>query len=419
MQETNSLLFRPSESLISPPRWTPPAQTGSISGSDHWVLREGSHALDLHALRDHPKASAEDRQLSRAHAAAATGRADTIDTSVHSSGGSRRQARQRSTGAGGADAALRKRLQAASYTSGGQDWAKLFAFLDRDNSGALDVEEFTRALRKQCKIRPDQVTDAECRSIFERCDDDGSGHIDVAEFELWLGVSAAASPQRSAASPKRGVAQSPRRADAPPKAAVAAPVAAAPPSPSGNTEQPSSSTTGRRASSTAQQTRAGQQGSTAAARAGRQGQGIAASGAAGRARAPAPVATKPLLSPAAAAEAAPAGGWTFAGALLVPIWLVTVVLLLTDGTVPSADVDLGTLPALATGLPQARQLELAMLLLCLVPARRARHACAGALLHALGQRAVLAGGSAEGPALLAQQLVVGSQLLCCALLCLT
>jgi Ca2+-binding EF-hand superfamily protein len=43
---------------------------------------------------------------------------------------------------------IRTKLRAASYSVGGVDWEKLFRHYDRDNSGELDFNEFSNAIRK-------------------------------------------------------------------------------------------------------------------------------------------------------------------------------------------------------------------------------------------------------------------------------
>ena len=42
---------------------------------------------------------------------------------------------------------MRKRLRAASYFLGGQDWISLFNSFDKDRSGELDYEEFKQMLK--------------------------------------------------------------------------------------------------------------------------------------------------------------------------------------------------------------------------------------------------------------------------------
>ena len=84
---------------------------------------------------------------------------------------------------------LKKKLRAASYTAGGEDWHMLFKQYDRDNSGDLDYEEFTSAVRKDAKIPPDGpdgMSDKELRKLFRQVDVDGGGSVEVEELIDWL-----------------------------------------------------------------------------------------------------------------------------------------------------------------------------------------------------------------------------------------
>ena len=79
-------------------------------------------------------------------------------------------------------AKLRSKLQAASYTLGGQDWGRLFNYYDRDNSGHLSFEEFRRAVRKDVQITVKMMTDEELQEMFDAVDESRDGIIDVDEF---------------------------------------------------------------------------------------------------------------------------------------------------------------------------------------------------------------------------------------------
>jgi hypothetical protein len=87
------------------------------------------------------------------------------------------QGSRASDGGGGRMAEIRRRFQTASYSAGGQDWAKLFKHYDRDNSGELEWEEFRRAVRKDGKITAQAVPDGDLRSLFAACDADGGATI--------------------------------------------------------------------------------------------------------------------------------------------------------------------------------------------------------------------------------------------------
>jgi calcium-binding protein CML len=82
---------------------------------------------------------------------------------------------------------LRAKFKAASYTSKGQDWRKLFQHYDRDNSGSLGWEEFRRAVRRDAKVSVQMMDDGELREMFEYADEDGGGCIGMDEFVHLLG----------------------------------------------------------------------------------------------------------------------------------------------------------------------------------------------------------------------------------------
>ena len=81
---------------------------------------------------------------------------------------------------------LRSRLRAASYAVGGVDWPALFHHYDRNNDGRLQFEEFRSALRRDAKIPPSALSNAELLRLFCLVDRDGSGVIDLREFLAWL-----------------------------------------------------------------------------------------------------------------------------------------------------------------------------------------------------------------------------------------
>eukprot|EP01052_Picozoa_sp_SAG31_P026410 SAG31_NODE_2390_length_5804_cov_2.122699_3_plen_285_part_00 len=65
-------------------------------------------------------------------------------------------------------------------------WQTLFQNYDTDGSGELDPEEFIAAVRKDCQLQPEQVSDDELEELFCMIDEDGSGGIDAEEFRLLL-----------------------------------------------------------------------------------------------------------------------------------------------------------------------------------------------------------------------------------------
>lgn len=94
---------------------------------------------------------------------------------------------------------LRRRLESAAYGFGGVDYAKVFHHYDRDNSGALDFDEFRRAVRKDAKVRPNEISDNELRELFDGIDEDCSGTIDIEEFGELLQPTATAAAKASVA----------------------------------------------------------------------------------------------------------------------------------------------------------------------------------------------------------------------------
>ena len=86
----------------------------------------------------------------------------------------------------GALRTLKQKLRAAAYAVGGVDFAKLFRHYDRDNSGMLKFEEFRSALRRDGKIDPKMMSDAELMRMFCLVDVDAGGLIDRHEFSAWL-----------------------------------------------------------------------------------------------------------------------------------------------------------------------------------------------------------------------------------------
>ena len=81
---------------------------------------------------------------------------------------------------------IRRKLYAASYSSGGQDWHRLFQSVDKDKSGELGFPEFRIAVRKGAKLSPTVVTDESLKILFKAVDADGSGEINAQEFANFL-----------------------------------------------------------------------------------------------------------------------------------------------------------------------------------------------------------------------------------------
>ena len=77
---------------------------------------------------------------------------------------------------------IKRKIRAASYRDGGQDWDTLFLQHDRDGNGELDINEFTRALRHTAGVSRQELSDDRLRKLFDMVDADGSGEISADEF---------------------------------------------------------------------------------------------------------------------------------------------------------------------------------------------------------------------------------------------
>ena len=81
---------------------------------------------------------------------------------------------------------IRQKLRANAYGPRGINWKRLFRFYDRDNSGALQYNEFKNAVRKDGKMTKNQLSDNDLLFLFRRVDRDGGGSIEIEEFSKWL-----------------------------------------------------------------------------------------------------------------------------------------------------------------------------------------------------------------------------------------
>ena len=81
---------------------------------------------------------------------------------------------------------LHARMQAASYTMGGQDWQKLFKSLDREHRGSLSFDELLKAVRMKMQISHSDMPELIVREFFRILDEDASGEIEVAELVAFL-----------------------------------------------------------------------------------------------------------------------------------------------------------------------------------------------------------------------------------------
>lgn len=83
-------------------------------------------------------------------------------------------------------AVVKNKLRAAAYNNGKINLEKLFSFYDRDNSGAIDFNEFKSMVRRDGKITANQVTDMALAKFFKGLDLDESGELELGEFLDWL-----------------------------------------------------------------------------------------------------------------------------------------------------------------------------------------------------------------------------------------
>jgi Ca2+-binding EF-hand superfamily protein len=68
----------------------------------------------------------------------------------------------------------------------GLGWQRIFEMYDDDESGELELEEFSRAVRQECSLAVDAVSDREVAELFHVIDADGSGAIDSTELQSLL-----------------------------------------------------------------------------------------------------------------------------------------------------------------------------------------------------------------------------------------
>lgn len=81
---------------------------------------------------------------------------------------------------------LTRRWKSLSYGSGGQDPSRLFAQLDKDNSGELDPTEFKTAVRKAGQISAELMSDEELMLMFYSIDNDGNGVVTLNELTHFI-----------------------------------------------------------------------------------------------------------------------------------------------------------------------------------------------------------------------------------------
>lgn len=75
------------------------------------------------------------------------------------------------------------KLKACAYDNkiGGANWEKVFRTYDKDNSGEIDMEEFKAIIRKQARVKVQEVSDEALTALFNSVDQDGGGTVNYYE----------------------------------------------------------------------------------------------------------------------------------------------------------------------------------------------------------------------------------------------
>ena len=111
-------------------------------------------------------------------------------------------------------AALKQKLKAHSYGQTGQNPNKLFKHFDRDNTGALEFDEFKAAVRKVGHMTYHQMSDKELHKLFKGLDADDSGAVGIEELTAFVwGMASGTAARTLTAAPKTTVPE----ADPPPQ----------------------------------------------------------------------------------------------------------------------------------------------------------------------------------------------------------
>lgn len=86
--------------------------------------------------------------------------------------------------AGSSEDKLRQRFKIKSQSAVESiGWQKIFEKYDDDKSGELELDEFTNAVRMECGLSPDSVSDEQIEELFGVIDADESGAIDADELQ--------------------------------------------------------------------------------------------------------------------------------------------------------------------------------------------------------------------------------------------
>lgn len=71
-------------------------------------------------------------------------------------------------------------------TPGGINWLRVFRKFDTSGDGELSLAEFRSLIRREFHLVNEDVSDMECRCVFEHLDDDNSGEIGIMEFLAFI-----------------------------------------------------------------------------------------------------------------------------------------------------------------------------------------------------------------------------------------
>eukprot|EP01043_Picozoa_sp_COSAG02_P061391 COSAG02_NODE_8243_length_2644_cov_9.099018_2_plen_444_part_00 len=82
---------------------------------------------------------------------------------------------------------LSTKLLAAAYSVGGPDVARLARRMDRNRSGSIELDDWSRAVRRYLGAGSHQASEAETLAMFEAVDTDGDGLISDEELAEFLG----------------------------------------------------------------------------------------------------------------------------------------------------------------------------------------------------------------------------------------
>jgi Ca2+-binding EF-hand superfamily protein len=119
-------------------------------------------------------------------------------------------------------AMIKQKIRAAAYTAGGTDYFKLFRYYDRDNSGHISTSEFVSMVRRDGKIRSEQMSTAKLESLFRKSVDiDGSGAVSHEEFITWVTCSSASASASTTKDTEKNITST--SMDSPPPPPVAPP----------------------------------------------------------------------------------------------------------------------------------------------------------------------------------------------------